>query len=46
MDDDKCVFMMNNTTYSQLFISQQIKQVNEILKKVGPDLIEYFDKKI
>ena len=45
MDEVKCVFMMNNTTYSQLFISQQIKQVNDILKKVGPDLYEYFEKK-
>jgi hypothetical protein len=45
MDEVKCVFMMSNTTYSQLFISQQIKQVNDILKKVGPDLYEYFEKK-
>ena len=41
----KPVFMMNNINYSQLFITCQIKQINDILKSVEPDLLNYFKEK-
>ena len=45
MNEIKPIFMMSNVTYSQLFISMQIKQINEILLKVEPELLDYFKKK-
>ena len=46
MNEIKPIFMMSNVTYSQLFISMQIKQINEILLKVEPELLNYFKKKM
>ena len=36
---------MSNINYSQLFISLQIKQINDILLNAEPDLLKYFEKK-
>ena len=41
----KPVFMMSNINYSQLFITCQIRQVNDILKESAPDLLNYFKEK-
>ena len=41
----KPVFMMSNINYSQLFITCQIRQVNDILKEAAPDLLNYFKEK-
>ena len=40
----KPIFMMYDINYSQLFITVQIKQINDILKETAPDLINYFNK--
>ena len=45
MGEIKSIFLMNNINYSQLFISLQIKQINDILMSVEPDLLKYFEKK-
>jgi len=44
MQEIKPVFMMHNINYSQLFITMQIRQINDILKETEPDLFEYFGK--
>ena len=44
MQEIKPVFMMHNINYSQLFITMQIKQINDILKQTEPDLLEHFEK--
>ena len=44
MQEIKPVFMMHNINYSQLFITMQIRQINDILKETDPDLLEYFGK--
>ena len=36
---------MSNINYYQLFISLQIKQINDILLNVEPDLLKYFENK-
>ena len=41
----KPIFMMENINYSQLFISLQIKQINDILNAAEPELLNYFKKK-
>ena len=41
----KPIFMMENINYSQLFISLQIKQINDILNAAEPELLKYFKKK-
>ncbi len=45
MRDIKAIFMMDNINYSQLFISMQIRQINDIISTVEPDLMKYFKKK-
>jgi hypothetical protein len=45
MEEIKPIFMMENTNYSQLFLSMQIKQINDILASVEPDLLKYFQQK-
>jgi hypothetical protein len=37
--------MMQNINYSQLFITMQIKQINDILKGYEPELLNYFKEK-
>ena len=44
MEEIKPVFMMHNVNYSQLFISMQIRHINDILKETEPDLFDYFGK--
>ena len=36
------VFRMTDVVYSQLFITKQINQINEILEKVEPDILNFF----
>ena len=45
IEEIKPIFFMSNINYSQLFISLQIKQINDILLDVEPDLLKYFEKK-
>ena len=45
MEEVKPIFMMENINYSQLFLSLQIKQINDILMSVEPDLLKYFQQK-
>ena len=45
IEEIKPIFFMSNINYSQLFISLQIKQINEILLNAEPDLLKYFEKK-
>ena len=44
MQEIKPVFMMHNINYSQLFITMQIRQINDILKETEPDLLDHFEK--
>jgi hypothetical protein len=44
MQEIKPVFMMHNINYSQLFITMQIRQINDILNQSEPDLLNYFKK--
>ena len=45
IEEIKPIFFMTNINYSQLFLSLQIKQINDILLNVEPDLLKYFEKK-
>ena len=36
---------MHNINYSQLFITMQIRQINDILKGYEPELLDYFNEK-
>ena len=45
MEEIRPIFMIHNINYSQLFITTQIKQINDILKEVSPDLLNYFKEK-
>ena len=45
IEEIKPIFFMSNINYSQLFISLQIKQINDILLNAEPDLLKYFEKK-
>ena len=45
IEEIKPIFLMSNINYSQLFISLQIKQINDILLNVEPDLLKYFENK-
>ena len=45
LQEIKPIFMLNNVNYSQLFITMQIRQINDILKEIAPDLLSYFSKK-
>ena len=36
------VFQLNNASFSQLFITTQIKQVNDILEKCEPEIYNFF----
>ena len=45
MQEIKPIFMMQNINYSQLFITMQIKQINDILKGYEPELLNYFKEK-
>ena len=44
MQEIKPVFMMHNINYSQLFITMQIRQINDILKETEPELLAHFEK--
>ena len=44
LQEIKPIFMMQNVNYSQLFITMQIKQINDILKETAPDLLNYFNQ--
>ena len=45
MQEIKPIFMMHNINYSQLFITMQIRQINDILKGYEPELLDYFNEK-
>ena len=45
MEEIRPIFMIHNINYSQLFITTQIKQINDILQEVSPDLLNYFKEK-
>ena len=36
------IFHMTDISYSKLFITKQITQINEILEKIEPDILNYF----
>ena len=36
------IFKMSNTTYSELFLTNQIGIINEIMEKIEPDLLNFF----
>ena len=44
MEEIKLIFKIDDINISQLFINLQIKEIKNILKKVEPDLMEYFEK--
>ena len=44
LQEIKPIFMMHDINYSQLFITMQIKQINDILKEIAPDLLNYFNE--
>ena len=44
LQEIKPIFMMHDVNYSQLFITMQIKQINDILKEIAPDLLNYFNE--
>jgi hypothetical protein len=44
LQEIKPIFMIQNVNYSQLFITMQIKQINDILKETAPDLLNYFNQ--
>ncbi len=42
LEEIKEIFLMENINYSQLFVTSQIKEIKNILKKVEPDLYNHF----
>ena len=36
------IFKMNNTSFSELFLTKQISIINEIMEKIEPDLLNFF----
>ena len=44
MEQIKEIFQMDNLNYSELFVTLQIKEIKKILKKMEPDLFNYFKK--
>ena len=44
LEEIKSIFAMDNIHYSQLFVTQQIKEIKKILKKVEPELSNYFEE--
>ena len=36
------IFLLTDVSYSQLFITKQINQINEILEKTEPDILHFF----
>ena len=42
MEQIKDVFLMEDINYSQLFVTQQIKEIKQILKKIDNELFDYF----
>ena len=44
MEQIKEIFQMDDLNYSELFVTLQIKEIKKILKKVEPDLLNYFKK--
>ena len=36
------IFHMTDMTFSQMFITKQINQINEILEKIEPDILNFF----
>ena len=36
------IFRLNDISYSDLFITKQIEQINKILAKIEPDILNYF----
>lgn len=44
MEEIKDIFLMNDISYSQLFISLQIKKIKEILKSIDLELMNYLNE--
>ena len=44
LEEIKDIFLMNDINYSQLFVTAQIKEIKNILKKVEPELYNHFEK--
>ena len=44
MEQIKKIFLMDSDNYSDLFVTSQIQEIKNILKKVEPDLIKHFEK--
>ena len=44
MEQIKEIFQMDDLNYSELFLTLQIKEIKKILKKMEPDLFNYFKK--
>ena len=44
MHEIKHVFMLDDLTYSQLFVTLQIKEIKRILKNAEPELFNHFDE--
>lgn len=42
LEQIKDIFQMEGINYSQLFVTLQIKEIKNILKKVDPELLKYF----
>lgn len=42
VDEIEPIFRMTEVNNSELFITRQIKQINEILEKIEPDLLNFF----
>jgi hypothetical protein len=44
MDEIKDIFMMENINYSQLFVKEQIDEINKILQKIDKEITNYFSE--
>ena len=43
MEEIKQIFQLDKENFSETFINLQIKQIKKILKKIEPDLLNYFE---
>ena len=44
MEQIKKIFLMDSDNYSDLFVTTQIQEIKNILKKVEPELIKHFEE--
>ena len=44
LEEIKGIFLMNNIRYSQLYVTRQIREIKNILKKVEPELYNHFEE--